>query len=157
MPGRAAASPAAAGAIAPRSAAKDSAEVSHLSRDAAFRRRVLFAYGQRCAVTRIQLRLVEAAHILPVGAPESSDAVQNGIALSPTYHRAYDAGLIFLDEQCRMRLNENQAHVLRSLNLAMGIESFCAPLGEILLPPDPAQRPDPNFIRRANRHRRAAG
>ena len=30
---------------------------------AGFRRSMLFAYGGRCAVTRVQLRLVDAAHI----------------------------------------------------------------------------------------------
>jgi putative restriction endonuclease len=57
----------------------------------------MFAYGNRCAVTRVQLRLVDAAHILPVGTTGSADHVRNGIALSPTYHRAFDAGLIYLD------------------------------------------------------------
>lgn len=42
-------------------------EVSRLTREAGFRQQVLFAYGNRCAVTRVQLRLVDAAHILPVG------------------------------------------------------------------------------------------
>ena len=32
----------------------------------------MLAYDQRCAVTRIQLRLVDAAHILPVGAEGST-------------------------------------------------------------------------------------
>jgi len=73
--------------------------VSRLSRDGNFKKQVLNAYGNRCAVTRTQLRLVDAAHILPVGAPESVDDVCNGIALSPTYHRAYDNGLIYLDEE----------------------------------------------------------
>ena len=59
-------------------------EVSRLSRDARFKQRVLFAYGNRCAVTRVQLRLIDAAHILPVGAPGSSDRVTNGLSLSPT-------------------------------------------------------------------------
>jgi putative restriction endonuclease len=129
------------------------AEVSRLSRDAGFQRQVLFAYGQRCAVTRIQLRLVDAAHILPVGAPGSADHVRNGIALSPTYHRAFDAGLIYLDEQCRMRLNDGQLHALERLNLAGGLEAFRSPLGQIFLPPDPQQRPSSAFIRRANRFR----
>lgn len=80
-------------------------EVSRLSRAADFRQRVLFAYGHRCAVSRVQLQLVDAAHILPVGAPGSSDHVRNGIALSPTYHRAFDAGLIYLDEQFRMHFS----------------------------------------------------
>lgn len=62
-------------------------EVSRLSRDSSFRRKVMHAYDRRCAVTRMQLRLVEAAHILPVGAEGSSDDVRNGLCLSPTYHR----------------------------------------------------------------------
>ncbi len=128
-------------------------EVARLSRDAAFRRRVTFAYGNRCAVTRVQLRLVDAAHILPVGAPGSSDHVQNGIALSPTYHRAFDAGLIYLTEEFEMRISEASVATLRGLGLAGGVEAFRAPLGPIFLPPDPAQRPAPDFIRRANRVR----
>ena len=129
------------------------AEVSRLSRDARFKQRVLFAYGNRCAVTRMQLRLVDAAHILPVGAPGSSDSVTNGLSLSPTYHRAYDAGLIYLDEKCRMQLNPARLQVLRALNLALGIEAFREPLGEIFLPPDPKQRPFPDLIRKANEFR----
>lgn len=58
-------------------------EVSRWSRAAGFKRQVLFAYQSRCAVTRVQLRLVDAAHILPVGATGSVDHVRNGIALSP--------------------------------------------------------------------------
>lgn len=129
-------------------------EVSRLSRDAAFRQRVLFAYGNRCAVTRVQLRLVDAAHILPIGAPGSSDHVRNGIALAPTYHRAFDAGLIYLDERRRMMLNDAHLRVLERVNLAGGIETFRARLGEpIFLPPDPQQRPSPELILRANRFR----
>jgi putative restriction endonuclease len=129
-------------------------EVSRLSRAADFRQRVLFAYGNRCAVTRVQLRLVDAAHILPVGAAGSADHVRNGIALAPTYHRAFDAGLIYLDEHHRMRLNDGQFHVLERLNLVGGVEAFRAPLGQqIFLPPDPQQRPAVDFIRRANRLR----
>lgn len=129
-------------------------EVSRLSREAGFKRKVLFAYGNRCAVTRTQLRLVDAAHILPVGAPGSTDHVRNGIALSPTYHRAFDAGLIYLDEQCQMRLNDGQAHLLAQMNLAGGIKLFREPLGQIFLPPDTNQHPSSGFIRRANRFRR---
>jgi putative restriction endonuclease len=126
-------------------------EVSRWSRAAGFKRRVLFAYGNRCAVTRVQLRLVDAAHILPVGAPGSVDQVRNGIALSPTYHRAFDAGLIYLDEDHRMEMNEGQLNVLLGVDLAGGVESFRAPLGrQIFLPPDANQRPLVDFIRKAN-------
>ncbi len=125
-------------------------EVGRWSRDAGFKQTVLFAYGNRCAVTRVQLRLVDAAHILPVGSPGSIDQVRNGIALSPTYHRAFDAGLIYLDDQYQMRINEGQVQVLAGMNLTGGVEAFRAPLGQIFLPPDPNQRPSPDFIRRAN-------
>jgi len=96
---------------------------------------------------------VDAAHILPVGAPESVDQVRNGVALSPTYHRAFDAGLIYLDEQFCMRLNDGNMHALQQLNLVRGLRTFKGPLGLIFLPPDPAQRPSTDFIRRANRFR----
>ena len=54
-------------------------ETSRWSRSTSFRRQVLNAYEHRCAVTRQQLKLVEAAHILPVKAGnESIDVVGNG-------------------------------------------------------------------------------
>jgi len=131
--------------------------MSRLSRDANSRQQVLFAYDHRCAVTRAQLRLVEAAHILPVGAPDSTDAVHNGLALAPTYHRAFDNGLIYLTEDYRMRINPAKEEELHALNLAGGIEGFKAPLGAIFLPPDRRQRPRPELIRKANRFRMIAG
>jgi putative restriction endonuclease len=128
-------------------------EVSRLSRLASFRQQVLFAYGARCAVTRVQLRLVDAAHILPVGAPGSLDSVVNGIALSPTYHRAYDLGLIYLDDDYNMRLNNAEIERVRALRLDGGIDAFQAPLGRVFLPPDRHQWPNVEFIRRANKYR----
>ena len=126
------------------------AEVTRWAREAGFKRQVLFAYGNRCAVSRFRLRLVDAAHILPVGSPGSIDHVRNGIALSPTYHRAYDAGLIYLDQEFRMRINQGRLHLLERLDLAGGVEAFRQPLGQIFLPPDPQQHPSREFIRRAN-------
>lgn len=96
---------------------------------------------------------MDAAHILPVGAEGSVDHVQNGIALSPTYHRAFDAGLIYLNEDYEMQMNEGKLHILHALRLAGGVETFQQNLGKIFLPPDPGQRPSPNFIRKANQFR----
>src|SRR5207244_1633429 len=110
--------------------------------DADFRRRVVVAYDRQCAVTGIQLRLIEAAHILPVGADGSTDYVSNGICLSPTYHRAYDNALIYVDERYVMRINKEKERELTMLKLNRGIASFKEPLNkEIFLPPDKAQRP----------------
>lgn len=124
--------------------------VSRLARLANFRQQVLQAYGNRCAVTRIQLRLVDAAHILPVGSPGSVDHVRNGIALSPTYHRAYDRGLIYLDDDLAMKINpEKEAH-LAALKLHGGIATFKSALGKIHLPPDKNQWPNSQYIKKAN-------
>ncbi len=129
-------------------------EVRRLAREANFRQQVLHAYGARCAVTRTQLRLVDAAHILPVGAPGSVDHVRNGIALTPTYHRAFDYALIYLDESFIMRVNPAKVAVLRAENLIEGLASFKEPLGKIYLPPDQSQWPSQHVIRRANEFRR---
>ncbi len=129
--------------------------VSRLARAASFRQQVLDAYGHRCAVTRMQLRLVDAAHILPVGAPGSSDTVQNGIALSPTFHRAFDNSLIYLDTAHVMRINPAKEQQLQTLRLDGGIVDFKSHLGRrIQLPTNSTQWPTVNLISRANDFRR---
>lgn len=130
--------------------------ISRVSRDVNFREKVLCAYGHRCAVTRIQLRLVEAAHILPVASPLSIDDVRNGIALSPTYHRAFDFGLIYMDNNYNMKINPKKEEQLVKLNLIAGIKEFKSSLGKIHLPPDRRQWPLTSFINRANRFREIA-
>lgn len=129
-------------------------EVSQVARSASFRMRVLQAYGFRCAVTRGQMRLVEAAHILPVSFGQGSvDDVRNGIALSPTYHRAFDVGLIYLDHALNMRLNEARTTELRRMNLDAGIPALAESLGRIHVPADPRQYPAAQFVRLANQYR----
>ena len=127
------------------------AKVSRLARDSDFRRKVTVAYDRKCAVTGLQLRLVEAAHILPVGAEGSTDEVTNGICLSPTYHRAYDRGLIYLTETREMIINKRKKRDLVRLGLGGGLPEFEAHLNrEIFLPPDRRQWPSVDFIRKAN-------
>ena len=128
--------------------------VSRLSREANFRRKVLNAYERRCSVTRIQLELVEAAHILPVGIDGSTDDVSNGVSLSPTYHRAYDKGLIFLDESLVMKINAERIPELDTQGLTGGMDDFSEYLEKrIHLPQDRDQWPDSQMIQEANRVR----
>ena len=128
--------------------------VSRFSRSAGFRAQVLQAYGYRCAVTRAQLRLVEAAHIVPVKlGSQSIDVVRNGIALSPTYHRAFDRALIFLDQDYNMQLNPRKAEELQALGLDAGLDALENTLGKIHLPFDKGQWPDADLITLANSHR----
>jgi putative restriction endonuclease len=132
--------------------------VETYSKDSNFRKKVLDAYGHRCAVTRAQLKLVDAAHILPVPAPQSSDDVTNGLALSPTMHRAYDNCLIYLDKDCFMRLNDEKANELSRIGLAAGLTQLKNLLNIIVhLPADKNQWPRVEFIERANKYRRIPG
>ncbi len=129
--------------------------VKRWARRANFRKQVLCAYDYRCAVTRMQLRLVEAAHILPVQAEEAMDDIRNGVALSPTYHRAFDTGLIYLDDDYVMKLNVQKEIQLKTLKLDGGIVEFKRFLGKrIHLPADRRQWPAIKMIRKANEYRR---
>ena len=75
-----------------------SAPVEPPTRDAAYRRVVNERYDYRCAASgwRIVLpqgAMVEAAHIIPFSESHDDDP-RNGIALTPSYHWAFDAGII---------------------------------------------------------------
>ena len=125
-----------------------------LARNRDFRRKVVAAYNQKCCVSGLQCRLIEAAHILPVGAPGSADEVHNGLCLAPTYHRAYDLGLIYLSEEHKMMLHQKKQHELMQLGLGGGLGDFKRPLNKsIFLPQSKSQWPDASFIRSANKFR----
>lgn len=101
-------------------AARVRRSVEIIERDRRFRKRVLEAYGYRCCLTgwgvatgtqdSLAGALVEAAHIRPV-AFGGSDLVTNGLALTPTLHRMYDAGLFTFEYRA------NTLHVVMSSSL----------------------------------------
>jgi len=72
-----------------------------------FREAVISAYSGRCAFSRLpEPRLLDAAHIVEdkhekLGQP----IIQNGIALSKTYHAAFDANLIGIDPDYRIHVS----------------------------------------------------
>ena len=73
-------------------------EAAARNRDAAFRRVVIELYDYRCAASgwRIILpqgTMVEAAHIIPFAETQDDDP-HNGIALTPSFHWAFDARII---------------------------------------------------------------
>lgn len=82
-------------------------------RNAAFRRAVLAAYEDTCAVTGLRIvngggrAEAQAAHIWPVeeGGP---DVVQNGIALSATVHWLFDRHLVSIAEDWRLLVSHNK-------------------------------------------------
>ncbi len=128
--------------------------VSKKLRDISFRKRVLTAYSFRCAVCGIQLRLVDAAHIVPVHHEKSTDETRNGLGLCALHHRAFDQALIGVGEDYSVQVNKNQISELKKENLNGGLEDFQRGLRPlILLPPAISDRPHIEYLRIANKMR----
>jgi putative restriction endonuclease len=70
-----------------------------LVRDARFRKDVLAAYSDRCALCGLGLGTVVGAHVYPAAAPASTDAVTNGIALCANHHIIYDKHMLAFERQ----------------------------------------------------------
>jgi putative restriction endonuclease len=131
--------------------------VASLERDARFRRDVMEAYGFRCSITGLGIgslpqgrvsRLLDAAHIRPVG-DRGRDAVSNGLALTPTVHRLFDAGLLTARWQgsalALVRSPELEVSMIESptQGTTIRLETGMA----LLLPRNPADRPSADQIR----------
>jgi putative restriction endonuclease len=127
-------------------------QLSKKLRDSSFKARVLTAYGNKCAFSGLQLKLVEAAHIVPVSYENSTDDTANGIALSALYHRAYDKGLVTFNEQYQIILNSTRMKHLKEIGFDGGMENFIRDLRPIInVPPAVNDRPRTDFIREANK------
>lgn len=113
-------------------------------RDRNFRKNVVRAYGERCAITGLRLingggrAEVEAAHIKPVeyGGP---DIVSNGIALSGTAHWMFDRGLVGLTDDLSILVS-------RQANDAAAVDSMINSSGRLLVPERVANRPRIEFL-----------
>ena len=128
--------------------------ISKKQRDNSFRARVLRAYNYRCAFSGIQLKLVDAAHIVPVSYETSSDETSNGIALSSIHHKAYDNGLITFNEKYQIIFDEKQIHKLKEISLDGGLDKFKRGLRPIIrVPPALTDRPNVAYILTANQLR----
>lgn len=118
---------------------------SRVVRDRVFRRVVLRAYDERCALTGLKLingggrAEVAAAHIRPVEA-NGPDIVSNGIALSGSAHWMFDRGLIGLSDDLEIMIS-------RQANDPNGIRSFVNITGRAFAPTKAHERPHPHFLR----------
>lgn len=125
--------------------------VSRVLRDRVFRRVVLRAYDERCAITGLKLingmgrAEVAAAHIRPVE-ENGPDIVNNGIALSGTAHWMFDRGLIALADDLEILIS-------RQTNDPEGIRSVINKTGRALEPRRPSERPHPHFLSWHREHR----
>lgn len=129
-------------------------QLSKKLRDSSFKARVLSAYGNKCAFSGMQLRLVDAAHIIPVSYESSTDETSNGIALSALHHRAYDKGLVTFNQQYQIVVNNTEMTKLQEIGFDGGMSKFIKDLRPIInVPPSVSDRPNSNFIIEANKLR----
>lgn len=117
---------------------------SRIVRDRLFRRLVLKAYGERCAITGLKLingggrAEVDAAHIRPVEA-NGPDILTNGIALSGTAHWMFDRGLISLSDDLEVLIS-------RQANDPDAVRAFVNSTGRAIVPNNLQERPHPRFL-----------
>ena len=129
---------------------RTSVTLSRIVRDRVFRRVVLRAYDERCAMTGLKLingsgrAEVAAAHIRPVEA-SGPDIVSNGIALSGTAHWMFDRGLIGLTDDLEILIS-------RQTNDPEGIRSIINKSGRASPPRRAPDRPHPHFLRWHREH-----
>lgn len=118
-------------------------------RDPKFRDSVLHAYDGRCCICGRQLGLVEAAHIIPHGNPDSNDHVTNGLALCVEHHRLYDSVLLIPDSEERLFLNPDRVEHLRNIGQDAGLDAIEQLAKQLYRSPDHApSRPNPDFLTR---------
>ncbi len=125
----------------------DLVETMRAYRDAKFKPAVLRAYRHQCAVCGCALKLVDAAHIIPVSHPKSTDCVTNGIALCRLHHGAYDNGLLGIQSNFSVVVNPDAETRLAALKLQMGLDDFKNRLPkQITLPTVIEVRPSPKNL-----------
>ncbi len=128
--------------------------VAERQRATNFRQRVLTAYHSRCAVCGLQMRLVDAAHIVPVRHTASNDEINNGLCLCALHHRAFDQGLIAVLPNYQVAINRTRLNDLQMQNLSGGADDFVGYLrAEILRPVSLQEQPNKALIRTALRVR----
>ena len=124
-------------------------------REASFRQRVLAAYQGACAMCGLQLKLVEAAHIIPVYDPQSTDETANGICLCVLHHKAMDRALLGVAPDYRILVNDAEFTRLGDENAGGGADQVREGIGAIIrLPAEEILRPNPAYLHAALEVRR---
>lgn len=117
---------------------------SRAVRDRLFRRLILKAYDERCAITGLKFingggrAEVDAAHVRPVE-ENGPDVVNNGLALSGTAHWMFDRGLISLSDDLEILVS-------RQANDPAAVRAFINQTGRAIGPLSVRDRPHPAFL-----------
>ena len=104
---------------------QESREELVILRSSIFRTAILEIYDKQCSITGLKVEdvnnnpLVDACHIIPFS-ESYNDSIRNGIALSPTFHRAFDRGLIAISDNYRILVHPK----LKDYHPETGIRSY---------------------------------
>jgi putative restriction endonuclease len=127
---------------------------SQETRDPKFRKIVYASYSSRCAMCGIQLKLVEAAHIVPHSHEKGTDDIGNGICLCALHHTAYDQSLIYFNEEFEIKINKERMKYLGKMRLDSGLSQLQElSFDKIQLPENLAMMPNIENIKLANQIR----
>lgn len=112
---------------------------------AAFRDRVLNAYENRCALCRLgHAPLLDAAHIIPDGAPGGTASVSNGLSLCKIHHAAYDKNLLGIQPDYKVVIPSRLLEEIDGPMLQHGLKEMHGKA--IQTPSRRAWRPDPDAL-----------
>lgn len=120
---------------------------SRLIRDGRFSKLVLAPYQGRCALTGIGLGAVVGAHIYPAAAPGSPDSIPNGMALTDTVHRIFDAHRLYIHpKSLKVKVHPELLGSARSSRQDAAFLKLLRP--SLALPASAEHRPDPYMFER---------
>jgi putative restriction endonuclease len=110
-----------------------------------FRRLVLSAYRNQCAICRLRhVELLDAAHILPDRDPRGEPVVSNGLGLCTIHHSAYDADIIGVDPDARVHVRESVRDEADGPMLRYGLQEIHG--SRLILPRREPLRPNRDFL-----------
>lgn len=119
--------------------------VLHRLHQQQFRRMVLKAYREQCAICRLRhVPLLDAAHILPDRHPRGDAAVPNGLGLCKIHHSAYDSNIIGIDADAQIHVRRDILLEKDGPMLQHGIQATEGV--RLLLPRKLALKPNPEFL-----------
>jgi putative restriction endonuclease len=110
-----------------------------------FRRIVLKAYREQCAICRLRhLDLLDAAHILGDKHPKGEPVVSNGLGLCKLHHSAFDAQIIGIDPDARVHVRADILEEHDGPMLRHGLQEVEG--SKLVLPTRLEWRPDREFL-----------
>lgn len=110
-----------------------------------FRRMVVAAYGESCAVCRLHhSELLDAAHILEDRDERGKPEVPNGLALCGVHHGAYDANLMGISPDRRIHIRKDILEEIDGPMLKHGLQEMHGSL--IRVPGRQDLHPKPEYL-----------